>query len=49
MTKFKGEVFMMKFVACAEKSETHSIIYGRAFFKSCEIHIKTSRKRKENE
>lgn len=31
MTKFKGEVFMMKFVASAEKSETHSIIYGRAF------------------
>ncbi len=31
MTKFKGEVFMMKFVACAEKSETHSIIYERAF------------------
>lgn len=27
MIKFKGEVFMMKFVACAEKSETHSIIY----------------------
>lgn len=31
MIKFKGEVFMMKFVACAEKSETHSIIYERAF------------------
>lgn len=48
MTKFKGEVFMMKFVASAEKSETHSIIYG-SFFKPCEIHIKTSHKRKENE
>lgn len=44
MTKFKGEVFMMKFVACAKKVYSMSEL-----FKSYEIHIKTSRKRKENE
>lgn len=44
MTKFKGEVFMMKFVACAKKVYSMSEL-----LKSCEIHIKTSRKRKENE
>lgn len=31
MIKFKGEVFMMKFVACAEKSETHSLYMSEIF------------------
>lgn len=48
MTKFKGEVFMMKFVAYAKKAR-HTQLYMSELFKSCEIHIKTSRKRKENE
>lgn len=37
MIKFKGEVFMMKFVAYAKKAYNMS-----KFLKSCEIHIKMS-------
>lgn len=32
MTKFKGEVFMMKFVACAEKAYSMSELLSPAKF-----------------